>query len=162
MRNFVLCLRTVIDPSLGEYGFDDILKEVSMQLRLANDPKKLNAMMTANMAIEKNPLLKVMPLSIKNIGVTVSFLITGEQTTSTLISNLGLIKLPEEMEPYIEKIMFSTGPGKLNGARCGVISFQNKLVVTFANVYEENDIEREFFTRLVKSGVHVKIESNRL
>ena len=28
-------------------------------------------------------------------------------------------------------------------------------------LYKESDIEREFYTRLVKMGVHVKIESNR-
>jgi hypothetical protein len=37
----------------------------------------------------------------------------------------------------------------------------DKLIFTFANILEEADIEREFFTRLVKMGVHVKIESNR-
>ena len=39
---------------------------------------------------------------------------------------------------------------------------KQKLIFTFANILEESDIEREFFTRLVKQGVHVKIESNRI
>jgi hypothetical protein len=37
----------------------------------------------------------------------------------------------------------------------------DNMVFTFANILQEADIEREFFTRLVKMGVHVKIESNR-
>ncbi len=161
MRNFTLCLRVVVDPNLGEYTFEELLNQVALQLRLANDPKKLNAMMTANMGIERNPFLKAMPLPVKNIGIGISFLITGEQTTTSLLTNLGKVTLPAEMEPYVEKLMFMPGPGMRNGARCGVTTYGNKLVVTFADLYEETDIEREFFTFLVRNGVHVKIESNR-
>ena len=161
MRNFTICLRAVVDPNLGDYSFEELLKQVSLQLHLANDPKKLNAMMTANMAIEKNPVLKIIPLAVKNIGVGISFIVTGEQTTTSLLSNLGPVSLPEEMNNYVEKLMIMPGPGKRNGARCAIVTFNNKLVITFADLYAETDIEREFFTYLVKQGIHVKIESNR-
>ena len=146
---------------MGDYTFEQILKLVSLQLRLANDEKEVNSMMTQNLKIEKNPFTKYIPLGIKNLGVAITFLLTGEQTTSALISNIGPVSLPEIMKEHIEKYMFFTGPGKLNGARCGVITFDDKLVFTFSNCYQESDIEREFFTRLVKMGIHVKIESNR-
>lgn len=161
LRNFVLCLRVKMNPNKGEYTFEELLKLVSLQLRLANDKKEVNSLMTQNLKIERNPVAKVLPLFVKNIGVSVTFLLTGEQTTSTLISNIGPVTVPEEMKPFVEKFLFFTGPGKLNGARCGVISFEDKLVFTFSNCYKESDIEREFFTRLVKMGIHVKIESNR-
>ncbi len=161
LRNFTICLRVKVDPNLGEYSFDELLKQVSLQLRLANDEKKLNAMITANMGIERNPILKFLPLAVKDLGVGISFLITGEQTTTSLLSNVGLIRLPEEMLPHIEKPLFMPGPGKLNAARCGIGTIGDKLVFSITNIYKENDIEREFFTALVKMGIHVKIESNR-
>ncbi len=161
LRNFTLCLRVKIDPNLGEYTFEEILRQVSLQLRLVNNRKVLNAMMTANLGFERNPVLRAMPLVIKNAGIAISFLITGEQTTTALLSNLGAVTLPAEMEPFIEKVVLMAGPGKLNGARCGVSTYNNKLVFTFANIYRESDIERDFFTSLVKKGIPVKIESNR-
>ena len=160
LRNFSLCLRVVIDPNLGEYSFEELLKQVRFQLHLANDPKVLNAMITANLGLEKNAFLKFMPLGIKNLGVYISFLITGEQTTSALLSNLGPVKLPDDMVPFVEKLMIMPGPGIRNGARSAVVTFEDTLVITFANCFKERDIEREFFTRLVKSGVRVKIEGN--
>lgn len=159
-RNFTVCLRVKIDPNLGEYTFDELLRTTSLQLRLANDVKKLNAMITANMAIERNPVLRFMPLSIKNLGVGISFLITGEQTTTVLLSNLGPVKVPPEMEQCIEKAYFMPGPAIRNAVRCGVTTVNNNLVFTFDGIYEERDIEREFFRALVKKGLHVKIESN--
>ena len=161
LRNFVLCLRVKMNPNLGEYTFEEIVRSVSLQLRLANDPKLINSLMTQNMKLERNPVTKHLPLVIKDIGVAVSFLITAEQTTTTLLSNLGPIILPESVEKHIDKMYLFTGPGIVNGARCGVASVGDKLAFTFSNCYEESDIEREFFTRLVKMGVHVKIESNR-
>ncbi len=161
LRNFVLCLKVKIDPNLGEYTFEEILKSVSLQLRLNNDPKLINSLMTQNLKIERNPVAKFLPVFIKDLGVGVSFMITAEQTTSTLLSNLGPIPFPEDVAEHIEKVYLFTGPGKVNGARCGVVSFKDKLCFTFSNCYKENNIEREFFTRLVKMGVHVKIESNR-
>ncbi len=161
LRNFVLCLRAKIDPNMGEYTFEEILRSVSLQLRLVNNDKFLNSMMTQNLKIERNPIAKLLPLPIKDLGVGITFLITGEQTTSTLISNLGPLVLPEDMAQHIEKVMLFTGAGKLNGARCGVASVGDTLAFTFSNCYEESDVEREFFTRLVKMGVHIKIESNR-
>lgn len=161
LRNFVLCLRVKIDPNLGEYTFEEILRSVSLQLRLANDPKLINSLMTQNMKIERNPVAKYIPLVIKDLGVGIGFVITGEQTTTTLLSNVGPVKLPNEMYQYIEKYVFFTGAGKLNGARCAALSVGDRFAFSFSNCYEESDIEREFFTRLVKMGVHVKIESNR-
>lgn len=161
LRNFVLCLRVKIDPNKGEYTFEEMLKLVSLQLRLADTEKEVNSMMTQNLKIERNKAAKIMPLFVKNLSVRITFLITGEQTTSSLISNIGLVTLPEEMQPYVDNYTFFTGPGILNGARCAVITYGDKLCFTFSNCYEESDIEREFFTTLVKMGIHVKIESNR-
>ncbi len=161
LRNFVLCLRVKMDPKMGEYSFEELLKLVSLQLRLVNNEKTVNSMMTQNLKIEKNPFAKFFPLFVKNLSVGITFLLTGEQTTSALLSNIGPVDIPQQMQQHIEKYLFFTGPGKLNAARCGVISMGDKLAFTFSNCYEESDIEREFFTRLVKMGVHVKIESNR-
>lgn len=161
LRNFVLCLRVVIDPTLGEYTFEEILRSVSLQLKLANDKKLINALMTENLKLERHPVLKYLPLPVKNLGVGVSFAITAEQTTSTLVSSLGLIKFPDDVSEHIEKLFFFTGAGMVNGTRCATITFKDKLTFSFSNCYQESELEREFYTRLVKMGVHVKIESNR-
>ena len=161
LRNFTICLRVKIDPKKGDYTFDELLRQVKFQLRLANDVKEHNMMITANMGIERNPLIRCMPLVIKNLGVGLSFFFTAEQTTSALISNLGALDIRRELSDNVHKFIFMPAPGKLNAARIGVATCNDNLVITFANSFTESDIEREFFTALVKSGLHVKIESNR-
>lgn len=161
MRNFSVCLLVKVDPRLGEYSFDELLQQVALQLRLERDEKKLNAMISQHVKLEKNPVLKYLPLPLKNLGLGVATLVAAEKTATAYLSNLGPLDIPEEMVSHIEKIIFTPGPGIHHAARCGLATIGDKLIFTFANILEEADIEREFFTRLVKMGVHVKIESNR-
>ena len=161
LRNFTICLRVKIDPNRGEYSFDDLLRQVKYQLRLAINKQDLNMMITANMGIERNPIVRAVPLAVKNLSVGISFAITVEQTTSSLITNLGLINIPDEMKAFINKALFMPPAGIVNSSRLGVCTCNNNLVITFANSYEECDVEREFFTSFVKMGIPVKIESNK-
>lgn len=161
LRNFSLCYNIKLDPNKGNYTFDEIVKHVALSLRLCNNSKELNAMMTKNLTLEKNLFMRMMPLFIKKTAIYTSFALTGEKTVSALFSNVGITTVPDEMKPFIKNVMLMTGPGILNGARLAAVTYENTLAISFANIYKENDIEREFFTRIVKLGVHVKIESNR-
>lgn len=160
LRNFVLCLMVKINPKTGSYTFDEILKIVSRQLREVNDKNKLNILMTRNVNIEKG-ITRFVPLMIKNFFVNIGFRINAEFSTSALLSNLGVITLPEDMKKHVERFFFFTGPGIVNGARCGAITFEDKVAFTFSNCYEEDDVEKEFFRRLGELGIPITVFTNR-
>lgn len=160
VRNFVLCLMVKIDPKKGEYTFEDILESVSSQLKSVNDKDELNSLMTRNVNIERK-FVKYVPLPIKNFFVNVGFRINAEFSTSVLLSNLGVIKLPENVQKHIERVILFTGPGIVNGARCGMATFDDKVVLTFSNCYREDDIEKEFLMKLNELGIPVMVATNR-
>jgi len=160
LRNFVLCLRAQLDPREEEYTFGEILDCVSTQLRKVNNADFLNAMFTKNVKMDKQ-VARFIPLPLKDFFIGIGFQLTAEKSTSTLISNLGNIALPEDMMPCIERFFFYTGPGIVNGARCGVATVGDKLTFTFSNCYKEGDIERDFFSSLKKLGIDVTVETNR-
>ena len=161
LRNFMLCYSFQINPKMGEYTFPEIVKQLSLYLRFINNEKELQAMMKGNMGIEKNPLMRVIPSFVKDFGVSVVYKIAGEKATSCLLTNVGVIKTPKEMEQYIEKLVLVTGPAMINGARCGSLSYKDTLAFTISNIYESTEIQRQFFTELIKLGIPVKIESNK-
>ncbi len=161
LRNFMLCYTFQIDPKMGEYTFPEIVKQLSLYLRYINNEKELRAMMKGNMGIEKNPFMRITPSFLKDFGVSVVYKFAGEKATSGLISNVGVIKAPKEMEQHIEKIVLVLGPAMRNGARCGAVSYKDTLAFSISNIYVSTKIQREFFTTLVKFGIPVKIESNK-
>lgn len=161
LRNFMLCYSFQIDPKMGEYTLPEIIKQLSLYLRYINNEKELQAMMHGNMGIEKNPIMRILPSVVKDFGVSMVYKIAGEKATSCLLSNVGIVKTPKEMEQYIEKLVLVMGPAMINGARCGSLSYKGTLAFSISNIYKSTLIQKEFFTNLVKLGIPVKIESNR-
>ena len=161
LRNFMLCYSFQIDPKMGEYTLPEIISLLSLYLRYINNEKELQAMMNGNMGIERNPIMRILPSFLKDFGVSMVYKVAGEKATSCLLSNVGIIKAPKEMEQYIEKLVLVMGPAMINGARCGSLSYNGTLAFSISNIYKSTKIQKEFFTTLVKLGIPVKIESNR-
>ena len=160
LRNFTLTYSLRIDPSLGDYTLDEIIRQITLNLRLINNPKSIKAMVASNLKLEKG-VMRFIPLVMKNWAVNLSFRLTGEHSTTVLFSNLGRIYIPDEMKPYVNRLDFLAGPGKINGVRCACAGIEDKLTVSFTDICRETEIEQCFFTTLVKAGIPVKIESNR-
>ena len=118
-------------------------------------------MNTANLKLANSPFMRVMPLVVKDLAIGIASLFTGEKATTVLFTNLGKIDLPGDMLEFVDCVEVMAGPGRLNAVRCGGCGVKDKFIIDFANIFEESDIEKRFFTALVKMGAHVKIESNR-
>lgn len=161
LRNFSVNYQLRIDPNWGEYTFDEVLKHLALTLRLNNNPKHLSAMFASNLAIEKNPIMRFLPIAIKDLAVGLVFVFGAEKTTSAVFTNVGVVKLPDEMMELVESYILMPTSGRLNGARVGAGTVGNVMAVTFSNMYTDTDIEREFFRFLIKQGIPVKVESNK-
>lgn len=161
LRNFMLCYSFQIDPKMGEYTFPEILKQLSLYIRYINNEKTVQSMMNGNAAIEKNPIMRIIPSVLKDFGINMLYRVTGEKATSSLISNLGAMQAPPEMSEHIDKMTLVLARGMVNAARCGAVSYNGTLALSVTNIYESTRVQREIFTTLVKLGIPVKIESNR-
>ena len=161
MRNFSLFVSPGIEPAYGVYTFEEILDHVHHYMRYELSSKYMNALMCANVGSEKNPFIKFIPLFIKNIAMLIGYRKFGILKYAATLSNLGIIKVPEEMKSEVERFDIMVGPCRNNPINIGIISYKNDLHITVTSTISEMDIERVFFCHLVKSGIHVKIETNK-
>lgn len=160
-RNFSLYLDPGIDTIMGEYTFKEILEQIQYYMKANLNAKTLNAMMTQNVRVERNIVIRILPLFIKNFFMLIAHKTIGYKFITSTISNLGIVKVPKEMEPYVERFEFIMGASKIFSQSVGVLSYKDTLVISFTSGIEETDIERNFFTNLIKEGIQVKIESNK-
>ena len=160
LRNFVLCVTVRLDKRKEEYTFEEILQTVSSQLRKVNGKQAHGAYITRTVKIGAKAI-RYVPVRIKNLIIKIGFMFGAEYSTSVLISNLGPVRLPEEMQKHISSLTFYTGPGLVNGARCGVACIGDRLAITFSNCYKEDDIERDFLMKLSALGIETTVETNR-
>ena len=160
LRNFVLYVTPGIDPALGDYTFEEIIKTVQSQMSYELTAKRMRMRIAKNVHSEEIFILKIMPLFLKNIAMKAVFDAIGERASCLTMSNLGAVKIPTEMEGYVDRMDFILGVQAVAPNNCGVISYGNKLCISFIRNTKEPELEREFFTRLRKMGLHVLVESN--
>lgn len=162
LRNFISMIYPGIDPRLGDYSFEEIVVQVHNYMRYYVNEKFLRGDITTNAATQRNPFIRVVPLFIKDFVVKKFYAKVQDQNSSAGLTNMGALRLPEGMEPYIERFDICMGQPFSNRTNCAIVSFGDVLTINFASSIVETDVERYFFRKLVQDGIHVKIESNRI
>ncbi len=161
LRNFVLYTTPGVDPRMGSYTFEEIVKSVQHQLGLELTEKRMSSKITTNVRAEQMLLLRIMPLFIKNFAMKMVYNMVGERKSCLTLSNLGVVKIPEKMVPFIRRFDFILGTQATSPNNCAVLSYQDTLYVNFIRSIEEPTLERLFFTKLRAFGIPIKIESNQ-
>ena len=161
LRNFANYANIGIDPRLGEYTFDEVLNVVHHTMAMEVSKKLLNMKITTNVRSEQNALLRLTPLFIKNMALKYVYSQVGDVLSTTTLSNLGIAILPDEMAKYVRRMDFILGPLADNRVCAAALTYNGRLRVNFTRTIAEPWLEREFFTRLVKLGIPVKVESNQ-
>lgn len=161
LRNFITMVYPSIDPRLGDYSFEEIVTHVHNYMRYYINEKFLRGDITTNAATQRNPIIRVVPLFIKDFIVRLFYTRVQDKNSSAGLTNMGALKVPEDMKPYISRFDIYMGQPFSSRTNCALVSFGDTLTINFASSIIEADVERYFFRKLVQDGIHVKIESNR-
>lgn len=162
LRNFITMVYPGIDPRLGEYTFEEIITQVHNYMRYYINDKFLRGDITTNAATQRHPLIRVVPLFLKDFVVRSFYTRVQDRYSSAGLTNMGAMNIPADMVPFVERFDIYMGQPFSSRTNCAVISFQDTLTINFASSIVEADVERYFFRRLIKDGIHVRIESNRI
>ncbi len=160
LRNFVLYTMPEITPKAGRYDFDEICKLVHHQMALEITPKQMSMKIATNTACERIMAFKVMPLFVKNLAMKAVFAAVGERKSCLAFSNLGAVKLPEEMYPYVERMDFVLGVQATAPYDCAMLSFKDTLYINFIRNIQESELEYHFYRVLHELGIPVTVQSN--
>lgn len=161
LRNFITMVYPSIDPRLGEYSFEEIVIQVHNYMRYYINEKFLKGDITTNARTQQNSFIRVVPLFIKDFVVRQFYTKVQDKNSSAGLTNMGALKVPEDMLPFIDRFDIYMGQPFSSRTNCAIISFEDTLTINFASNIMETDVERYFFRKLVADGVHVTIESNR-
>ena len=161
LRNFALYVTPGVDPRLGEYGFDELCRIVYSQMCLDITKKNMSAMIYTNVHDEENMAIKLAPLFLKNLVMKTVFMLVGEKKSTLSLSNLGAIKIPEEMKPYIERFDFVLGVQSDAPYNAGVLSYNGTVYLNIIRNIVEPRLEMSLYRVLRDEGIHVKVESNQ-
>ena len=161
LRNFASYITPEVDPRMGDYTFDEICAAVHHRMGLENNPQTMRAKFAANVASEQSPLLRVMPLFIKNLAMKAVFDTVGECKSCLCLSNLGVVRLPEVMAPYVARMDFIIGVQAKAPHNCGVLTWNDTVYINCIRSIREPELELHFYRVMHQLGLPVKVESNQ-
>ena len=149
-----------VDPRLGDYTLEEIIKIIQGKMALEFTPKHMGGVIATNVNDEKNPLVRLIPLPIKNAVMKAVFDTVGEKKSCLSFSNLGAIKIPEIMQGYINRFDVILGVQANAPYNCGIVSYGDTIYINFIRNTKEPDLERHFFKALKELGISAVVECN--
>ena len=161
VRNFAMYVIPEVDPRLGDYTISEICRVIEHKIGSEYTAKHMSSVIAKNVNDEKNLLLRLVPLPLKNLVMKAVFDSVGEKKSCLTLSNLGKVSVPEAMARYIERFDFILGVQAAAPYNCGMLSYGDTVYINFIRDIKDAELERCFFLVLRELGLSVTVESNR-
>lgn len=146
IRNFFYTFLTSYKAEDKDVEIADIVKVISEQFKNELTKECLQEKLNSYMLLEKLLVIRVIPNFIKDLGLKY-FAMGGKKGQTSVLSNLGIIKLPDEYSEYVDSFTATASTEDLSLTVC---SFKNKMVLSFSSHFISKDIERCFLKEIQK------------
>ena len=144
------------DPINYDGSLKSIIEPVDREFKDKLSAEKIEQTMNSYSALEHNIAVKVVPLPIKDFTIG-RFDRAAKKGVTTSMSNIGRIKMPKEVEEYIDRFSaFMTAASQ----QVTVCSYGDKMTFGEASPYKTHRVMLNFFRCLSELGLEVEPGSN--
>jgi len=153
LRNFVYVMNIVIEQNLS---LNELISIIDKQFKEQIKPDNLQAKFSQNVSFEELFFMRVMPNILKSFLLKQARTFKMKSITTSVLTNPGIITLPESMMPYVkhfEMLLYASKPHNVN---MGIVTYNNQLVISLSRCIEERDVI-DYFFKLLKDITHDEI-----
>ena len=154
LRNFSLYV-TINIPREEITDLDSVLIEVKRQLYEKNNIDNLNGILEYTNKLIK--YLRFIPLFIKKLVAKIIYGYAGDKSFTTVLSNLGNVNLPDNMQKEVEKMDFVLGTTITNKLLFSIITCNNILTLSISKYTLNTSVENNLYNLLVQNNIKVKV-----
>lgn len=159
IRNFSLYCSIRI-PLCDINDLDGILPNITKQLSENTSKELMNSMMNAVVKLVR--ILKYVPLFVKRPVAKLVYGFLGDKVFSNTLSNLGIIKIPEEMRYYVKKMDFVLGTGLTNRASCSMVTLGNTATFSITKMTADPSFEDKLYSLFKENGLMPDVKGSEL
>lgn len=161
VRNFTTLTKCYVNTGITKLDLDEYIKICSKDIKEGTSNKdELSEKIAVSALMATNKLLKYTPVFLKEIGTKIGKLGTKKTKQTLIISNVGIVKMPEGMEQFVKRFALHINPSRKVPVNIGVMTYRDITTICFTRNIVSTELERVFFTTLVEQGVDVEITSN--
>ncbi|WP_207204809.1 hypothetical protein [Neobittarella massiliensis] len=153
-RNFFGVINVGYDFLHGSDQLAAIIASLKADFARELTREKLEQRMDSFGALERNPFIKLVPLSLKDPVLHLAGWASGQKNT-VAISNVGKVKLPPALQPYVRLFSVFVSTEKVQVCLC---SCGDALTASFTSPFASTEIEKNFFRILTGMGAAVQLD----
>ena len=136
----------------------DIIALVNEEFKKHLNPDNIKNKMNNMAKLEDIFILRLIPIFLKDLVLRYAYKLTDHYTTMTL-SNIGVIKMPEVYQEYIDYFDVFISTSRIQLCMC---SYLDKLLLSFTSQFINSEIEQNFFRYLTSEGIKITINTNKI
>ena len=155
-RNFFEVIQVSYQFKEQNESLEAVLSSVKEQFQEKLTEERLRKKMNNLSALEHNITMKLIPLASKDYVLRFANWLAYQKATSCL-SNVGKIKMPQEMTKYIRLFDLFVSTKTTQIATC---SFEDNFVISIATAFFRGDLPKRFFRHLSNMGLEIEITTN--
>lgn len=141
-----------------DWSFEHLAQSLEKELRDSLTPERIKAQMDHYASIEKWFAIRIVPLAIKQLTVG-GFSKRQNNTASMALSNLGVIKPPEEMARYIENYAAYCSSENIFVT---MLSFKDRITMGVASPYVNTNMLKNFVRSLTDEGINIEVHATEV
>ncbi|MCC8045214.1 MAG: DUF6320 domain-containing protein [Clostridiales bacterium] len=128
---------------------EDVLTDVKSQFERELDKKHLAARLNAWVGLEKHPVLRAVPLGIKQFALALGTNL-GSRNVTAVCSNVGIIRMPEAYAPYIDTFRLFSSTETMQLCSC---TYGGKLEIGITSKLPSERIQKNFMQLLKEKEI---------
>ena len=125
-----------------------------------SDKKELAEKLSLSAFYSTNPLMKILPVGLKTFFTKFGKAVSTQTKQTIIISNLGVVKLPDGMEGFVNRFTFNINISKKVPVNMGIVTYNGKTAISFTRMLVSTELEKQFFAILSELGLEIEISSN--
>lgn len=156
VRNFFNTITIEYKFKADNDNLEQIIESVNKQLKESLTKEKLSEQMNALALLENIFIIRVVPVFIKDI-VLKFFHKQSRKEQTIALSNIGIVDMPEKLQPYIKLFDVFTSTDCTQLCMC---SYLDNMTLSFTTHFIDSEIEKNFFKELSEQDVEIIINTN--
>lgn len=152
LRNFFNSVN-VMHVFQGDETIESLAKEFDEQLKANLTKEKIQQQMNNFQRLENIFFIRMVPLFVKQ-PVVKYFSKRNDKQVSAVLSNMGVLKLPEEMQPYVKGYSAHCSHHALFTTIC---SYDGTISFGITSAYRSTNVIKNFIRSFSKEGIPVTI-----
>ena len=160
LRNFFVFVLTEVDVRLGRYEFTEIIKKIRHQMGSEIDPRNLRRFVTRNVRPERNALIRIIPVVLKDTILRFVHRNQGERINTASFSNLMAVRFPDAVQSSIEHVDFVPPASPVTGINATLVSSGTTVSLTFGSRLRTHEVERRVVETLRGEGISGRLITN--